>query len=94
MLTGQVPYRMTYTQSSHIRARFGIYHFVRRVPSDVKQYYRSDRASISRRTKSAKTATRSAQSVLLMWSQVTDYLCTTNQRGYPRDPSPKLHIAN
>jgi hypothetical protein len=94
VLTGQLSYRITYSQSLNIRFRFGIYHFVRRVPADVKQYYRSDRASISRRTKSAKTATRSAQSVLLMWSQVTDYLRTTNQRGYLRDPSPKLHIAN
>jgi hypothetical protein len=29
----------------------------------VKQHYRSDRVSISLRTKSAKTATRSAQSI-------------------------------
>ena len=63
MLTGQVSYRMTYNQSSYIRVRFGVYHFVRRVPADVKQHYRSDRVSISLRTKSAKTATRSAQSI-------------------------------
>jgi len=54
---------MTYNQSSYIRVRFGIYHFVRRVPADVKQYYRSDRVSISLRTKSAKAAIRSAQSI-------------------------------
>ena len=54
---------MTYNQSSYIRVRFGIYHFVRRVPSDVKQHYRSDRVSISIRTKSAKIATRSAKSI-------------------------------
>ncbi|ADE39555.1 DUF6538 domain-containing protein [Candidatus Puniceispirillum marinum] len=54
---------MTYNQSSYIRVRFGVYHFVRRVPADVKQHYRSDRVSISLRTKSAKTATRSAQSI-------------------------------
>ena len=54
---------MTYNQSSYIRVRFGIYHFVRRVPADVKQHYRSDRVSISLRTKSAKIATRSAQSI-------------------------------
>ena len=47
MLTGQVSYRMTYNQSSYIRVRFGIYHFVRRVPADVKQHYLSDRVSIS-----------------------------------------------
>jgi len=33
VLTGQMAYRMTYNQSSHIRVRFGIYHFVRRVPA-------------------------------------------------------------
>ena len=54
---------MTYNQSSYIRVRFGVYHFVRRVPADVKQYYRSDRVSISLRTKSAKAAIRSAQSI-------------------------------
>ena len=63
MLIGQVTYRMTYNQSSYIRVRFGIYHFIRRVPADVKQYYRSDRVSISLRTKSAKAAIRSAQSI-------------------------------
>ena len=63
MLTGQVTYRMTYNQSSYIRVRFGVYHFIRRVPADVKQYYRSDRVSISLRTKSAKAAIRSAQSI-------------------------------
>ena len=63
MLTGQVSYRMTYNQSSYIRVRYGVYHFVRRVPADVKQHYRSDRVSISLRTKSAKAAIRSAQSI-------------------------------
>ena len=54
---------MTYNNSSHIRIRFGVYHFVRRVPSDVRQHYRSDRVSISLRTKSEATATRSAKSI-------------------------------
>ena len=30
---------MTYNQSTYIRVRFGVYHFVRRVPADVQQYY-------------------------------------------------------
>ena len=51
---------MTHSQSPHIRVRFGIYHFVRRVPADVQQYYRSDRVSISLRTKSPKAASRAA----------------------------------
>ena len=54
---------MTYNNSSHIRIRFGVYHFVRRVPSDVRQHYRSDRVSISLRTKSEATATRFAKSI-------------------------------
>jgi hypothetical protein len=54
---------MTYNNSSHIRVRFGVYHFVRRVPSDVRQHYRIDRVSISLRTKSEATAARSAKSI-------------------------------
>ena len=56
VLTGQVTYRMTYIQSPHIRVRSGIYHFVRRVPADLQQHYRSDRVSISLRTKSSSAA--------------------------------------
>ena len=63
VLTGQVTYRMTYNQSPHIRVRSGIYHFVRRVPADLQQHYRSDRVSISLRTKSARAASRSAMSI-------------------------------
>ena len=54
---------MTYNNSSHIRVRFGVYNFVRRVPSDVRQHYRSDRVSISLRTKSEATAAHSAKSI-------------------------------
>jgi integrase len=54
---------MTYNQSPHIRVRSGIYHFVRRVPADLQQQYRSDRVSISLRTKSARAASRSAVSI-------------------------------
>ena len=63
MLTGQVTYRMTCNKFSHIRVRFGVYHFVRRVPADVRQHYRSDLVSISLRTKSEATAPRSAKSI-------------------------------
>ena len=54
---------MTYNQSPHIRVRSGIYHFVRRVPADLQQHYRSGRVSISLRTKSARAASRSAVSI-------------------------------
>ena len=63
VLTGQVTHRMTYNQSPHIRVRSGIYHFVRRVPAALQQHYRSDRVSISLRTKSARAASRSAVSI-------------------------------
>ena len=63
VLTGHVTYRMTYNNSSHIRVRSGVYHFVRRVPFDVRQHYSSDRVSISLRAKSEATAARSAQSI-------------------------------
>ena len=56
VLTGQVTHRMSYNQSPHIRVRSGIYHFVRRVPADLQQHYRSERASISLRSKSASAA--------------------------------------
>ena len=58
--TGQVTYRKTYNQFPHIRVRSGIYHFVRRVPADLQQHYRSDRVSISLRTKSARAASPAA----------------------------------
>ena len=56
VLTGQVTYRMSYNQSPHIRARSGIYHFVRRVPADLQKHYRSERVSSSLRSKSASAA--------------------------------------
>ena len=54
---------MTHNLNSYIRVRFGIYHFVRRVPADLQHYYRSDRVSMSLRTKSESAARRTAQSV-------------------------------
>ena len=63
LLAVQVTYRMTYNLSPHIRVRSGIYHFVRRVPADLQQHYRSDRVSISLRTRSTKAAYRSATSI-------------------------------
>jgi len=54
---------MTHNRSPYIRVRFGIYHFVRRFPADVQQYYRSDRNSMSLCTKSMKAAAVAAQSI-------------------------------
>ena len=47
VLTGQV----TYNQSPHSCIRSGLYHLVRRVTADLQQHYRSDRVSISLRSK-------------------------------------------
>jgi len=86
VLTGQAAYRMTYNQSSHIRVRFGVYHFVRRVPADLKHHYRSDRVSISLRTKSANVARRTAQSIC---QRLEDYL---HGLRLQRMDVPALHL--
>ena len=55
---------LTYkNSSSHLRIRQGIYHFVRRVPSDLQQYYKSDRISLSLKTRSHNHALRTASSI-------------------------------
>ena len=43
--------------------RDGVYYFVRRVPADLRAHYRSDRISLTLRTRSQSTASRSAQSI-------------------------------
>jgi integrase len=55
---------------AHIRNRHGIYHFNRRIPSDLQSYYRSDRVCISLHTTSHSTAYRLAQSIA---QQLDDY---------------------
>ncbi|MEK9709071.1 MAG: DUF6538 domain-containing protein [Alphaproteobacteria bacterium] len=55
---------MTYkTRPSHLRNRDGIYHFIRRIPADLRSHYRSDRICLSLRTKSAAIACRAADSI-------------------------------
>ncbi|MGA0973522.1 MAG: DUF6538 domain-containing protein [Candidatus Puniceispirillaceae bacterium] len=55
---------MTYkTRPSHLRNRDGIYHFIRRIPADLRSHYRSDRICLSLRTKSAAIACRVADSI-------------------------------
>jgi len=55
---------------AHIRNRHGIYHFNRRIPSDLQSYYRSNRVCLSLRTTSQSTAYRLAQSIA---QQLDDY---------------------
>ncbi|MGB1614088.1 MAG: DUF6538 domain-containing protein [Candidatus Puniceispirillaceae bacterium] len=55
---------MTYkTRPSHLCNRDGIYHFIRRIPADLRSHYRSDRICLSLRTKSAAIACRAADSI-------------------------------
>ena len=64
MLTALVTLKMTYkTRPSHLRNRDGIYHFIRRIPVDLRSHYRSDRICLSLRTKSAAIACRAADSI-------------------------------
>ena len=64
MLTALVTLKMTYkTRPSHLRNRDGIYHFIRRIPADLRSHYRSDRICLSLRTKSAAIACRAAVSI-------------------------------
>jgi hypothetical protein len=50
-------------QPPHMHLRDGVYYFVRRVPADLRAHYRSDRISLTLRTRSQSTASRSAQSI-------------------------------
>ena len=50
-------------QPPHVHLRDNIYYFVRRVPADLRAHYRSDRISLTLRTRSQSTASRSAQSI-------------------------------
>ena len=48
----------------HLWCRSGVYYFVRRIPVDVQQHYRSKRVSNSLRTRSLAAAVRAAKSVM------------------------------
>ena len=48
----------------HLWCRSGVYYFVRRIPVDVQQHYRSKRVSISLRTRSLAAAVRATKSVM------------------------------
>jgi integrase len=50
-------------QPPHMHLRHGVYYFVRRIPADLRAHYRSDRISLTLRTRSQSTASRSAQSI-------------------------------
>ena len=54
----------------HLWCRSGVYYFVRRIPVDVQQHYRSKRVSMSLRTRSLAAAVRAAKS---MMQRLEDY---------------------
>ena len=54
---------MGHKTPAYIQERNGLFYFVRRVPSDVRRYYRSPKIRKSLRTKSMPTAARSAASI-------------------------------
>ena len=56
-------HRLGHKTPAYIQERDGLFYFVRRVPSDVRRYYRSPKIRQSLRTKSMPTAARSAASI-------------------------------
>ena len=96
---------MTYkTRPSHIRIRYGIYHFVRRIPSDLQSHYLSDRICLSLRTKSEAKACRAVKSITQRLDDYWDRLRLQNMDipglhlivssdSYARHSSPKLSEA-
>jgi integrase len=57
-------HRVMYTNASqYVSNRDGVFYYIRRVPHDVRQHYASSRISFSLRTKSLRSASRTASSV-------------------------------
>ena len=57
-------HRVMYTNASqYVSNRDGVFYYIRRVPHDVRQHYASLRISFSLRTKSLRSAARTASSV-------------------------------
>ena len=57
-------HKVMYTNASqYVSRRDGVFYYIRRVPHDVRQHYASSRISFSLRTKSLRSAARTASSV-------------------------------
>ena len=57
-------HRVMYTNASqYVSNRDGVFYYIRRIPYDVRQHYASSRISFSLRTKSLRSAARTASSV-------------------------------
>ncbi len=55
---------------SYLYKKRGVYYFTKRVPCDVKSYYKSDRIVICLKTKSNASALRSSKS---LYQRLDDY---------------------
>lgn len=54
---------MCKSNQPHLSLRSGIFYFARRIPVDVRQHYKTDRISLSLRTRVISKAVRAAQSI-------------------------------
>ena len=58
-------HKMMYkNHAPHLHIRDGVYYFVRRVPVDVRSYYKTNRISFSLKTKSFASACRASKSIV------------------------------
>ena len=58
-------HKMMYkNHTPHLHIRDGVYYFVRRVPVDVRSYYKTNRISFSLKTKSFASACRASKSIV------------------------------
>ena len=55
-------HKLVYKLSSNLSVKYGIYYYVRRVPSDLVHHYKSTRISYSLRTRNLKVANSRSQS--------------------------------
>ena len=51
----------TFSAVPHTYLKRGVYYFVRRIPSDLQTFYRTDRVTLSLRTKSLHRASRASE---------------------------------
>ena len=54
-------YKLVYKSVSNLSVKYGIYYYVRRVPSDLVHHYKSTRISYSLRTRNFKFANSRSQ---------------------------------
>ena len=86
---------------SHLSVRSGIFYFVRRVPIDVRQHYKTNRISLSLRTRAIYKAVRAAQSInqrledywLVLRLQQIDIPAINLVRESPAESQPSINLS-